>query len=62
MQNPRKLIGEEGHQFYVSADTCIRKPVVKQISSEDHTLCQWVFGTTFIDTTFSETSAWNIVW
>ena len=37
MQNPGKLIGEEGHQFHVSADTCTCKPVVKQISSQDHT-------------------------
>ena len=41
MQNPGKLIDEEGHQFHVSADTCTCKPVVKQILSEDHTPCQW---------------------
>ena len=62
MQNPGKLKDEEGHQFYVSADTCTCKPVVKQISSQDHTPCQWVFGTTFTGTTFLETGAWNLVW
>ena len=55
MQNPGKLIDEEGHQFHVSADTCTCKPVVKKISSQDHTPCQWVFGTTFTGTTFLET-------
>ena len=43
MQNPGKLRDEEGNQFHVSADTCTCKPVVKQISSQDHTSCQWVF-------------------
>ena len=62
MQNSGKLIDEEGHQFHVSADTCTCKPVVKQISSQDHTSCQWVFGTTSTDTTFLETGAWNLVW
>ena len=62
MQNPGKLIDEEGHQFHVSADTCTCKPVVKQISSQDHTSCQWVFGTTSTDTTFLKTCAWNLVW
>ena len=42
-----KLIDEEGHQFHVSADTCTCKPVVKKISSQDHTPYQWVFGTNF---------------
>ena len=62
MQNPGKLIDEVGHQFHVSADTCTCKPVVKQISSQDHTPCQWVFGTTSTGTTFLETGAWNLVW
>ena len=62
MQNPGKLIDEEGHQFHVSADTCTCKPVVKQISAQTHTPCQWVFGTTFTGTTFLETGAWNLVW
>ena len=62
MQNPGKLTDEEGLQFHVSADTCTRKPVVKQISSQDHTPCQWVFDTTFTGTTFLETGAWNLVW
>ena len=55
MQNPGKLKDEEGHQFHVFADTCTCKPVVKQISSQDHTPCQWVFGMTSTDTTFLET-------
>ena len=62
MQNPGKLIDEEGHQFHVSVDTYTCKPVVKKISSQDHTPCQWVFGTTFTGTTFLETGAWNLVW
>ena len=62
MQNPGKLIDEEGHQFHVSADTCTCNPVVKKISSQDDTPCQWVFGTTFTGTTFLETGAWNLVW
>ena len=40
----RESSDEEGHQFYVSADTCTCKPVVNQILSQDHTPCQWVFG------------------
>ena len=59
---PGKRIDEEGHQFHVSADTCTCKPVVKKISAQDHTPCQWVFGTTFTGTTFLETSARNLVW
>ena len=35
MQNPGKLVDEEGHQFHVSADIYTCKPVVKQISSQD---------------------------
>ena len=62
MQNPGKLIDEEGHQFHVSADTCTCKPVVKKISSQYHTPCQWVFGTTFTGTTFLETGACKLVW
>ena len=62
MQNPGKLIGEEVHQFYVSPDTCTCKPVVKQISSQDHTPCQWVVAATFTGITFLETGAWNLVW
>ena len=62
MQNPGKLIDEEGHQFHVFADTYTCKPVVKKISSQDHTPCQWVFGTTFTGTTFLETGAWNLMW
>ena len=62
MQNPGKLIDEEEHQFHVFADTCTCKQVVKNISSQDHTPCQWVFGTTFPYTTFLETGAWNLVW
>ena len=61
MQNPGKLIDEEGHQFHVSADTYTCKPVVKQILSQDHTPCQWVFDTTFTGTAFLETGAWNLV-
>ena len=61
MQNPRKLIDEEGHQPHVSADTCTYKPVVNQISSQDPTPCQWAFGTTFTGTTFLETGAWNLL-
>ena len=60
--DPEKLIDEEGHQLHVSADTCTCKSVVKQISSQDHTPCQWVFGKTFTGTTFLETGAWNLVW
>ena len=62
MQKPWKLIDEEGHQLHVSADTSTCKPVVKQIPSQDHTPCQWVFGMTFTDTAFLETGAWNLVW
>ena len=62
MQNPGKLIDEEGHQSHASADTCTFKPVVKQISSQDHTPCQWVFGTGFAGITFLETGARNLVW
>ena len=62
MQKPGKLIDEEGHQFHVSADTYTCKPVVKQISSQDHTPCQRVFDTTFTGTTFLETGARKIVW
>ena len=46
----------------MSANTCTCKPVVKQISSQDHTPCQWVFGTTSTGTTFLGTGAWNLVW
>ena len=62
MQNPGNLIDEEGQQFHVSAETCTCKPVVSQISSQDHTTCQLVFGTTFTGTAFLETGAWNLVW
>ena len=62
MQNPRKFIDEEGHQFHVSTDTCTCKPVVKKVSSQDHKPCQLVFGTTFTGTTFLETGAWKLVW
>ena len=62
MQNPGKLIDEEGHQFHVSADTFTCKSVVKQISSQDHTPCQRVFGTAFTGTTFIETGARKLVW
>ena len=62
MQNPGKLIDEEEHQFHVSADTLTCEPVIKKISSQDHTPYQWVFGTTFTGTTFLETGAWNLVW
>ena len=62
MQNLGKLIDEEGYQFHVSADTSTCKPVVKQISSQDHTPCQWVFGMTFTGTTFLETGALSLVW
>ena len=61
MQNPGKPL-DEGHQFHVSAaDTCTCNPVVKQISFQDHTPCQWVFGSTFIGTNFLETGAWNLM-
>ena len=62
MQNPGKLIDEEENQIYVYIDTCTCKLVVKQMSSQDHTPCQWVFVTTFTGTTFSETGALNLVW
>ena len=59
---PGKAYRWRGAPVPCVCDACTCKPVVKQISSQDHTPCQWVFGTTSTDTTFLETGAWNLVW
>ena len=59
---PGKAYRWKGAPVPLSADTCTCKPVVKKISSQDHTPSQRVFGRTFAGTTFLETGVWNLVW